>query len=177
MGGKRFVVKQTKGIGSFIGLFLAQSFITIGFLLFGSLLYLFLGFVYGSLILFPGYAVIWWFIWRFMLPNYETPRFYFNLLFATLPLLFLMLAFIYRHPTPNYTLMIPLLPQDIYIEFSTLVSGMVLFPLYSILLYQVIFPETCLMPRLLKSCISLAGLIGIGAGIFALSFHYLPGNW
>lgn len=133
----------------------------------------FTGYVVSGLITFSLYAIVWSLIWWTLYVNNGISQFFLKLAFATLPLLVFTVGYIWMHPTPNYKMMIPLLPTDVHFYFATAITGTLLFPLYSIVLKRC-FSMNLRWSRFLwiMSPIPILGLIS-----FTLCFNLLPAQW
>lgn len=118
---------------------------------------------------FSGYAVIWFIFWG-ALSIEKIKWFYWKVSFSTIPLFFALILF---NPKPNPLAMIPLSIQEIKFQFSALVTGIVIFPLYSISLYKYVFMKH---PKFIRRnvgyvCLS---MIGLGSLLFLIIWSIMP---
>lgn len=120
------------------------------------------------------FAAIWWLIWKLHYVEGGIPKFYSELVFATIPLAAFTSLFIWHHPVPDDTLMIPLLPEEIRFDFSTAVTCTLLFPIYSIVLHQYLFNRGHSWRRLVGSA---SFVMIVGTVIFTMCYQLLPPGW
>jgi hypothetical protein len=133
----------------------------------------FAGYVVSGLITFSLYALIWSLIWWTLYVENGITQFFLKLTFATFPLIGFTACYILLHPTPNYQMMIPLLPSEIHFYFATAVTGTLLFPWYSIALIRFFSKEHKWLRFLwITSSLAIGGVIS-----FTLCFNLLPAQW
>jgi hypothetical protein len=80
------------------------------------------------------YGIVWLVFWRSLFNN-GIKWFYWRVLFAEIPLILILLVF---DPTPNPMAMLPRPSEPI---FSSLVTAIILLPIYSILIYKFILQK------------------------------------
>ena len=135
--------------------------------------FFFAGHLVSGLITFSLYALVWSLIWRALYVKDGISQFPLKLIFATLPLIVFTAIYIWRHPTPNYLMMIPLLPSEIHFYFATAITGTVLFPWYSLTLKR-LFSED---KRWVRYVWRMSPIAAAGVVIFTFSYNLLPSQW
>jgi hypothetical protein len=133
----------------------------------------FTGYVVGGLITFSLYALVWSLIWWTLYVKNGISQFFLKLTFATLPLIVFTAWYIWMHPTPNYAMMIPLLPADIHFYFATAITGTLLFPWYSIYLKQFFSRDH----KWFKFLWNMSPIAAVGVISFTLCYNLLPAQW
>jgi hypothetical protein len=118
---------------------------------------------------FSGYAVVWFVFW-WVLSAEQIKWFYWKVGFSTLPLLIALIMF---NPKPDPMAMIPLSISEMKFQFSSVVTGIVLFPLYSIGLYKYVFRKhpKSIWRHTVYVCLF---MIGIGSLLFLISWNIMP---
>lgn len=113
------------------------------------------------------YAFIWFIYWWIM---YEVDHrwLYGRIACTTLPF---VIAFYLFNPNPDPMAMIPLSPAEIKLRFSLIVTGIVLFPLYSIGLNKFVFTQQTRNRKVRNARLVCLMMIGIGSAIFAISWN------
>lgn len=177
-GGDGMQIHRMKSYSmSILGMLVGQSAIVFVLYLICNVITLFTfpfaGYLVGGLVTFSLYALVWSLIWWILYMKHGIKQFSLQLTFATLPLIGFTTWYIWMHPTPNYQMMIPLLPSDIHCYFATAVTGTLLFPWYSIALRQFFSKEHKWLRFLwMMSPVAIGGLIS-----FTLCFKLLPAQW
>ncbi|WP_206832330.1 hypothetical protein [Alicyclobacillus fructus] len=131
------------------------------------------GYAISGPVAFALYAAIWGGIWYASYQNSGMQHFARKLAAATLPLVMLTALYVARHPTPNFQLMIPILPQDIHFDLASLVTMTLLFPWYA-----VVWRKSLASPRRAARFTALfTPCVIAGALCFAACYTMLPANW
>ncbi|KEO82415.1 hypothetical protein [Tumebacillus flagellatus] len=114
-----------------------------------------------------GYAGIWYFIWRVMYEEGQIRFFYPKLGFALLPLL---LAVLLYHPVPADPNQASMMLVDIPIELirSSILTALILLPIYSIGLYRFVFP--CRQPKRKFALLTLCLLL-VGSAVYSVAWR------
>ncbi|EPZ51541.1 hypothetical protein [Alicyclobacillus acidoterrestris] len=164
---------------SSIGMFVAQLGIVLILYVMCNIITLFTYFLgeyfISGFVTFSLFTLVWWLIWRVIYDMSGTAQFPVKLTFSTLPLIGLAVFYIWQHPTPNYTLMIPRLPTDIHFYFATAITGTLLFPWYSIALHRYWSHNGSRRKRRLLLTASPIAMVGVAC--FTLCYCLLPANW
>lgn len=133
----------------------------------------FTGYVVGGVITFSLYVLIWSIIWLVLYGDNGISQFSLKLTFATLPLILFTVGYIWIHPTPNYAMMIPLLPADIHFYFASAITGTLLFPWYSISLRRIFSRDY----KWVKFFWNMSPIAVLGVISFTLCYNVLPAQW
>ncbi|MBF8377340.1 hypothetical protein IW967_05570 [Alicyclobacillus mali] len=166
--------------GAMAAFFAGQILITLGLYVVCNVLSILLIPLTGSYsyaisgpVTFALYAAIWGGIWHASYQNSGKQDFARKLAAATLPLVMLTALYVARHPTPNFQLMIPILPQDIHFDLASLVTMTLLFPWYA-----VVWRQSLASPRqAARFTVLFIPCLIAGVLIFAASYTMLPANW
>lgn len=115
------------------------------------------------------YALVWFIFWVILFSG-EVRWFYWRVTFSTLPLVVALIMF---NPTPNPMAMIPLSIAETKFQFSTIVTGIVLFPIYSIGIYKFILLKPSKKVRIKNTIYVCVTMILIGSLVFTTSWNLM----
>ncbi len=122
--------------------------------------------IIGCLLVLGMYAVAWFIYWFVLFEAERMKWLYWRVAFATLP--FAILLFMYD-PRPDPMAMIPV-PKEF--GFSVLVTGMALFPIYSVSLNKYVLPKQPFSRRnMVVLCVV---MILLGSLLFLSSWTMMP---
>lgn len=112
------------------------------------------------------YAVVWFVFWRILF-EYAVRCFrwfYIIVIFSVIPIILALWLF-----NPIQTNPLPMITMPLEPEFSSLVAGIILFPLYSISIYKFILQSNKHKNR--NAVFLCAAMLLLGSGIFVISWR------
>jgi hypothetical protein len=129
-----------------------------------------------SIVLLVSYAIFFgscyafvWFVYWFVQFNDGIKWFYWKVAFSTLPLVTLLIIF---NPKPNPMAMIPMSIAEYQFEFSCIVTGIILFPLYSVSIYKFVLQSSAHKVR--NTTVLCSVLLLLGSVLFVSSWNMMP---
>jgi hypothetical protein len=110
------------------------------------------------------YAFVWFLYWLMSFKEEGIKWFYWRVAFATLPLVIMLIMF---NPKPDPMAMIPI-PTEF--DFSCLVTGIILFPIYSVSIYKYVLLKQSSSRKVRTTLVLCAVMLLLGSVIFLSSW-------
>ncbi|GIM45126.1 hypothetical protein DNHGIG_06750 [Collibacillus ludicampi] len=118
-------------------------------------------------IIFSVYAFVWFVYWLVLFKEEGIKWFYWRVAFATLPLVIMLIMF---NPQPDPMAMIPI-PTEF--DFSCLITGIILFPIYSVSIYKYVLLEQSSSHKVRNTIVLCVVMLMLGSVSFLSSWKMM----